>query len=67
MAIHPDQVAPINQAFTPDAADIERARRIVAAFEQSPGVGTLQLDGEMLDRPHLKQAQRILANVPAPQ
>jgi len=67
IAIHPDQVAPINQAFTPDAADIERARRIVAAFEQSPGVGTLQLDGEMLDRPHLKQAQRILANVPAPQ
>jgi len=65
IAIHPDQVSLINQAFTPDADEIARAQRIVTAFEQSPGVGTLQLDGEMLDRPHLKQAQRILANVPA--
>jgi len=65
IAIHPDQVAPINQAFTPDPADVARARRIVQAFEQAPGVGTLQLDGEMLDRPHLKQAMRILASVPA--
>jgi len=65
IAIHPDQVSVINQAFTPDADEIARARRIVAAFEQSPGTGTLQLDGEMLDRPHLKQAQRILANDPA--
>lgn len=64
IAIHPDQVAIINDAFTPDAADVARARRIVDAFEQAPGVGTLQLDGEMLDRPHLKQALRILANAP---
>lgn len=64
IAIHPDQVAIINAAFTPDAADVARARRIVDAFEQAPGVGTLQLDGEMLDRPHLKQAMRILASVP---
>ncbi|MFJ3460152.1 HpcH/HpaI aldolase/citrate lyase family protein [Achromobacter spanius] len=65
IAIHPDQVAPINQAFTPDPADVARARRIVQAFEDAPGVGTLQLDGEMLDRPHLKQALRILASAPA--
>jgi citrate lyase subunit beta/citryl-CoA lyase len=65
IAIHPDQVAAINEAFTPDPADVERARRIVQAFEQAPGAGTLQLDGEMLDRPHLKQAMRILASVPA--
>ncbi|WAI85108.1 MULTISPECIES: HpcH/HpaI aldolase/citrate lyase family protein [Achromobacter] len=65
IAIHPDQVAIINQAFTPDPADVERARRIVQAFEDAPGTGTLQLDGEMLDRPHLKQAMRILASVPA--
>ncbi|MCY1384648.1 hypothetical protein D9M69_729310 [compost metagenome] len=58
-------MAAINEAFTPDPADIARARRIVQAFEQAPGVGTLQLDGEMLDRPHLKQAMRILASVPA--
>jgi len=65
IAIHPDQVAPINQAFTPDPADVARARRIVQAFEDASGVGTLQLDGEMLDRPHLKQALRILASAPA--
>lgn len=64
IAIHPDQVELINQAFTPDAAEIARAQRIVDAFAQTEGVGTLQLNGEMLDRPHLKQAQRILANVP---
>lgn len=64
IAIHPDQVAVINEAFTPDPADVARARRIVEAFHQSPGVGTLQLDGEMLDRPHLKQALRILAGAP---
>lgn len=65
IAIHPDQVPIINQAFTPDDDEIARARRIVKAFEQSPGVGTLQLDGEMLDRPHLKQAERVLANASA--
>ncbi|CAB3628063.1 HpcH/HpaI aldolase/citrate lyase family protein [Achromobacter pestifer] len=65
IAIHPDQVGIINQAFTPDPADVARARRIVQAFEDAPGTGTLQLDGEMLDRPHLKQAMRILASVPA--
>lgn len=64
IAIHPDQVASINAAFTPDQAELDRARRIVAAFEEAKDVGTLQLDGEMLDRPHLKQAQRILAMAP---
>lgn len=65
IAIHPDQVAPINEAFTASDAELARARRIVQAFEDSPGVGTLQLDGEMLDRPHLKQALRTLASAPA--
>lgn len=61
LAIHPDQVAAINEAFTPDAAELEYARRVVQAFEQAPGAGTLQLDGEMLDRPHLKRAMQILS------
>ena len=60
-AIHPDQVAPINAAFTPSAADVERARRIVAAFEASSATGVASLDGRMLDRPHLRSAQRVLA------
>ena len=67
IAIHPDQVQVINEAFTPTKDEIAQAQRIVEAFEASPGVGTLQLDGEMLDRPHLKQAQRILANMPISQ
>jgi citrate lyase subunit beta/citryl-CoA lyase len=61
MAIHPDQVSVINAAFTPSAAEIAHARSVVAAFEASPGAGALALDGRMIDRPHLLQAQRILA------
>ncbi len=59
LAIHPDQVEPINAAFTPSGEDIEHARRVVAAFAE--GVGVASLDGRMLDQPHLKQAQHILA------
>lgn len=61
LAIHPDQVAVINRAFSPSPAEIERAERIVAAFDGAPGVGTIGLDGEMLDMPHLKRAQAVLA------
>jgi len=60
LAIHPDQVDVINAAFTPDAREIERARRIVAAFEASQSTGVLTLDGQMIDRPHLLQARRVL-------
>lgn len=61
MAIHPAQVPVINQAFTPTEAEVAHARAVVAAFEASPGAGTLSLDGRMIDRPHLLQAQRTLA------
>lgn len=60
MAIHPAQVAIINAAFTPDAEAIARAEAIVAAFTASPGAGALQLDGRMIDAPHLRQAMAIL-------
>ncbi len=63
LAIHPDQVAPINAAFTPSAADIEHARKVVAAF--ASGAGVASLDGKMLDQPHLKQARHILARAEA--
>lgn len=59
MAIHPEQVAPINAAFTPSAADIEHAKNVVAAF--AAGAGVASLDGKMLDQPHLKQARHVLA------
>lgn len=61
MAIHPDQVAVINQAFSPSPVEIERAEAIVAAFAANPGAGTIGLDGAMLDMPHLKRAQAVLA------
>jgi citrate lyase subunit beta / citryl-CoA lyase len=61
LAIHPDQVAVINAAFSPTVAEVEHARRVVAAFEASPGAGVTSLDGRMLDRPHLVLAQRLLA------
>jgi citrate lyase subunit beta / citryl-CoA lyase len=61
LAIHPDQVDVINAAFTPDAAEVERAEKIVAAFDAAPGAGVLSLDGRMVDKPHLAQARRVLA------
>jgi citrate lyase subunit beta/citryl-CoA lyase len=63
MAIHPDQVAVINRAFTPAAAELDRARRIVDMFEANPAAGALALDGEMIDIPHLKQARALLAMI----
>jgi citrate lyase subunit beta/citryl-CoA lyase len=60
-AIHPDQVAIINEAFSPSAEDIAFAERVIAAFAAAPEAGAVGLDGKMLDRPHLSQAQKILA------
>jgi len=66
MAIHPDQVPVINAAFTPSAAEVAHAQAVVAAFEANPGAGALSLDGRMIDRPHLVQAQRTLAAAAGP-
>lgn len=63
MAIHPNQIAPINAAFTPSEAEIAHAQAVVAAFEANPEAGALSLDGRMIDRPHLVQAQRILSSL----
>jgi citrate lyase subunit beta/citryl-CoA lyase len=60
-AIHPDQIEVINAAFTPSTAESERARRILAAFAAAPDSGAVALDGRMLDRPHLRAAQRVIA------
>jgi citrate lyase subunit beta/citryl-CoA lyase len=58
VAIHPDQVTLINEAFTASEAELARARRIVAAF--AAGSGAVSFEGRMLDIPHLKAAQRLL-------
>jgi citrate lyase subunit beta/citryl-CoA lyase len=65
MAIHPAQVAVINAVFTPSPERVERARRIVAVFAENPGLGVVGLDGEMLDMPHLRRAERVLAQAEA--
>jgi citrate lyase subunit beta/citryl-CoA lyase len=61
LAIHPAQVAPIHAAFTPTGEEVARAERVVAAFAAAPGAGAVAFEGGMLDRPHLRQAERILA------
>lgn len=61
LAIHPAQVEPINEAFTPSAEELAHARAVVQAFADHPGAGVVALDGAMLDRPHLVLAERLLA------
>lgn len=61
IAIHPAQVDIINECFLPSTEEAELARRIVAAFEAEPDVGTVGIDGKMYDIPHLKQARHTLA------
>lgn len=61
-AIHPAQVDIINEAFSPSAAEIERARRVVAAFDEAAarGRGSTSLDGQVVDVPVVKRAQAVL-------
>lgn len=61
LAIHPAQIEPINTAFTPSQDELEHARAVVQAFADNPGAGVVALDGNMLDRPHLALAERLLA------
>lgn len=64
-AIHPAQVAVINDVFTPDAQAIAQAQAVVAAFAANPNVGVVGIGGQMYDRPHLARAERLLARVDA--
>lgn len=65
LAIHPGQVAIINDVFTPKADAVDKAKRVVAAFAAQPGAGTVGIDGVMFDRPHLARAHRLLARAQA--
>jgi citrate lyase subunit beta/citryl-CoA lyase len=60
MAIHPAQLAAINEAFSVSPAEREWAERVIAAFAAQPDSGTLALDGKMIDKPHLVLARRLL-------
>jgi citrate lyase beta subunit len=61
--IHPDQIAPVQAAFTPSEEEVAEARRIVEAHEehQRQGAGAFALDGKMVDMPVVRAAQRVLA------
>jgi len=60
MAIHPAQVAVINEVFTPTADAVKRAEAVIAAFAENPGAGTVGIGGVMYDRPHLERARQLL-------
>ncbi len=61
LAIHPAQLDPINETFSPNPDEIAWAREVVAAFAANPEAGTIGLAGKMVDRPHLVLAERILS------
>jgi citrate lyase subunit beta/citryl-CoA lyase len=61
LAIHPSQLPAINAAFTPTAEEVAHAAQVCAAFAAAPAAGALRLDGKLVDRPHLLQAERVLA------
>lgn len=65
LAIHPNQIAPLNAAFGHSAADIAEARAILAAWDTRQG-GVVSHNGRMLDQPVVERARRLLADSGAP-
>jgi citrate lyase subunit beta/citryl-CoA lyase len=61
LAIHPAQVAIINEVFTPSPEALKHAQAVVDAFAAKPGAGVVGIGGLMYDRPHLARAERLLA------
>ena len=59
--IHPGQIESCNRIFAPSPEEVAQARRVIAAFEKNPGKGAIALDGRMIERLHVEEAQRILA------
>jgi citrate lyase subunit beta/citryl-CoA lyase len=60
--VHPSQVPILNEVFSPTAEELERARRVVAAYERAlaAGEGAITVDGEFVDVPYYEQAKRLL-------
>jgi citrate lyase subunit beta/citryl-CoA lyase len=61
--IHPTQVEPCNEAYSPSAEEIEYSRRVIEAFEQglADGVGVVTVDGRMIENLHVDNARRAIA------
>jgi len=66
-AIHPSQIAPINEVFSPGVEEVERARRIVTAMEEAAreGRGAVQLDGRLIDVANVRMAENLLRKAAA--
>ena len=60
-ALHPAQIEPLNEIFSPAPAELERAEAILAALEAAPGHGAVMLEGEMIDEASRKRAEQTLA------
>jgi citrate lyase subunit beta/citryl-CoA lyase len=58
--IHPKHVDIVNAAFTPSTEELAHAQKIVDAFAQNPTAGVVRVDGKMVDKPHLRAAQKTL-------
>lgn len=61
--IHPNHVDPVNAAFQPTEAEIAWARIVIKTFADNPDQGVVNIDGMMIDKPHQRAAQKILAMV----
>jgi citrate lyase subunit beta/citryl-CoA lyase len=61
LCIHPDQIGPANEAFSPAPLEVERAERVIQAWTAAGGCGVIALDGRMIDRPVVLAAERLLA------
>ncbi len=66
-AIHPRQVGPLEEVFTPTAEELDRARAILAALAEADGDGrgAVALEGEMVDEASRKRAEALLARAPS--
>ena len=67
LSIHPSQIDPINEAFTPDPAQVARARELIEAFDEAQAEGRMAFtfDGAMVDAPHLSRAKALVARAEA--
>lgn len=67
LAIHPDQVTVINEAFTPAADEMEWAEKVITGQEQASeeGAGVFTVDGQMIDPPLVERAEKIIERAEA--
>ena len=65
LTIHPNQIPVVNDAYTPNPDEVERANRLIEAFDEArrEGRNAFRFEGQMVDAPHLSQAEDLLRRV----